>query len=81
MAHHSGEHTYNFTDLMGKEGAGIRVVSQAPSDKTGSRWHVAHVKCGHTEILHGTKIRALFKNQKAPRRCRECFPKGRRIGP
>ncbi len=80
MPHHPGEHTYNWSDLTGKEGVGLRVTGQAPSDRAGSRWHVVHGRCGHTEIIHGVHLRAMFKNQTKPRKCRVCFPKGARAG-
>ncbi len=80
MPHHSGEHTYNFADLTGQQGAGLLVTAQAPSDRAGSRWNVVHVRCGHYETIAGVQLRAMFKNQKKPRRCRVCSPKGARAG-
>lgn len=74
MPHHPGERTYNWTDLTGTQTAGIRVLGVAPSSSRGSQWFVEHTRCGHREILLGTKIRAMRKQVRA-RIFRICFPK------
>jgi hypothetical protein len=77
MPHQTGEVTYNYVDMTGRSGLGIRVLTKAKSTKQGACWFVEHIACGHQEVIPGIRLREIFKHQKSKRRCRDCAPKAR----